>query len=132
MKVWKPKHGESYYYIADDGCIYEETWTGDKEDIYRWETGNCKQTEAECEFKREKAKVETALENFAKEHNEPIEDGKNYRFFIVWAYEEQEIGIRLVIFYKGSNIYFSSKEIAEAAVKEVGEEKVKKYYLGVE
>ena len=33
---------------------------------------------------------------------------------------------------KQNDIYFSSKEIAEQAVKEIGEERIKKYYFEVE
>jgi len=132
-KIWKPESCEPYWFVGDDGEIYKEFWADTMDDIYRWETGNCKQTEAECEFKREKEKVETELENFAKEHNEPIDwgDFRPEKFYINWDYGENEIVFPSNITYKGNDIYYSSKKIAEAAVKAVGEDRVKKYYLEV-
>ena len=134
LKVWKPKNREKYRFITDEGQIDYDFWDNDETDIFRWETGNCKQTEAECEFKREKEKVETELRNFAKEHNEPIDwkDDDQPKYFICWAIFENEITTDKIFYYKHKDIYFSSEKIAEAAVKAIGEDRVKKYYLEVE
>ena len=135
-KVWKPVNGDTYWFIDNSGRIC--SGIRDDDDTvykYRWKTSNCYQTKAECEFEREQAKVEAALKNFAKEHNEPIEWGKcdQFRFFIGWNFYNAQICIKSRDGYlKDKNIYFSSEEIAEAAVRAVGADRVKKYYLEVE
>ena len=133
-KVWKPESCEPYWFVGDDGEIYKEFWSDTMDDIFRWETGNCYQTEAECEFKLEKAKVETELRNFAKEHNEPIDwkDDDQPKYFICWAIFENEITTDKIFYYKHKDIYFSSEKIAYVAVIAIGEDRVKKYYLEVE
>jgi hypothetical protein len=85
------------------------------------------------------------LRDYAKEHNEPIDwrDYSQRKYFIgwdftdkeisiSWDFTDKEISISWYSSFKGSDIYFSSEEIAEAAVKEIGVFDVKKYYLGVE
>lgn len=59
-----------------------------------------------------------------------IYDQEKYYFYYNCTYKRFDIN--LVYGTKGNAIYFSSKEIAEQAVKEIGEERIKKYYFEVE
>jgi len=80
-------------------------------------------------FAIEKAKVIAELKWFAKENNKV---GINWTYCIYYVYENDSI-----ITYNHSNIiksntvYFSSEEIAKAAIKTIGEDRLKKYYFEI-
>lgn len=138
-KVWKPKDGDTYYYIKTNyplltigsvcwgynGCF----------DNLLYEIGNCYRTREETTFALEKQKVITELKRFAQEHNEKIdwnnEDQRKYHLYYTCSSNSIEIGF--VYFRKfGSIIYFTSEEIAQQAIKTIGVDRLKKYYFEVE
>lgn len=132
-KVWVPKVGDYYYFINSDGAIVKYTWLATPYDVYRLKTNKVFQTEEDAEFDREREIVTAELDNYAKEHNKPI-DWKDYgqdKYSLSWDYEVKEIRISTRKTSKGVDVYFSSVEIAKAAVKAVNPDRVKKYYLGV-
>ena len=59
---WKPKEGESYWWLAVEKVVQEWTgnWRNHKDDRLRWELGNCFKTKAEAEQASERIK-ETLL-----------------------------------------------------------------------
>lgn len=134
-KVWKPEINEKYYYVRSDGGIDYSIWNNDKCDNNSYTIGNCFKDKEDAEFVREKLKVIADLKRFAQEHN-TLEinwndiDQEKYYFYYNCTYKRFDIN--LVYGTKGNAIYFSSKEIAEQAVKEIGEERIEKYYFEVE
>ncbi len=133
-KVWAPIVGDLYYFINSDGKISRCILIGTPAENYRLKTNNCKQTKEESEFKRERDIVIAELDNYAEEHNEPIDWGNTdqYKYSIGWDYNFKEIRTYWTVGFKGGGIYFSSEEIAKAAVKAIRPDRVKKYYLKVE
>jgi hypothetical protein len=61
---WKPKEGESYWWLAVEKVVQEWTgnWRNHKDDRLRWELGNCFKTKAEAEQARDKMK-ETLMQS---------------------------------------------------------------------
>ena len=46
---WKPERNQKYYYVCDNGPVYEDVWYGGKcVDDDRFEIGNCFQTKEEA------------------------------------------------------------------------------------
>ncbi len=83
----------------------------------------------------EKLKVEAELRRFAEENNEcefDWEDKKQEKWFIFYNCKEKIINPIYLYDFCICNIYFSSKEIAKQAIDYIGEERLKKYYLGIE
>lgn len=135
-KVWKPKKGEVFYTVYADGSIYELTWLNNADRIKRYEIGNCFKTKNEAEFALEKLKVITELKRYACEYNEEkinwqSTDGK-YNYYIKYDVRSHIVTYDFEKFFKREDIYFTSREIAKAAIKEIGEERLKKYYFEVE
>lgn len=133
-KVWKPEIGDEYFYVKTNGEIGSAGWD-DIVDKDRYAHGDCFRTKEEAKFTVEKLKVIAELKRFAQKHNEEkIDwndiDQEKYYFYYNCTYKRFDIN--LVYGTKGNAIYFSSKEIAEQAVKEIGEERIKKYYFEVE
>lgn len=134
-KVCKPKNNEKYFFISGCGVINSFRWINDSTDNGCYGIGNCFKTEEEAEFALEKAKVETELRRFAEENNEYEIDWKDRRekYFIYYDYIKEIISTSYKFsFRRTSAPFFTSKEIAEQAIKSIGEERLKKYYFGVD
>lgn len=133
-KVWKPKLNDIYYTILNYGIISSSKWNDDAIDNIRYAIGNCFRTQEEAEFEVERLRVTAELKRFAEEHNEPIDwnNSKQSKYYIAFGADDSSICYGFAILVKRNDIYFSSKELAQQAVAEIGEERIKKYYLGIE
>lgn len=130
-KVWKPECGETYFYIGSR--VYISRWLDDDIDRTRYAIGNCFKTQEEAEFASERQRVITELKRFALEHNEEIDwNNKNqYKFNLFYSYCDNSIRVESWHSCRYHGFYFSSEEIAKQAIKEIGEERIKKYYFEV-
>lgn len=132
-KVWKPEIGESYYTLSNEGLIIKVHYNGFFSDENRCLIGNYFKTQQEAEFALERQKVITELKRYALEHNEKEIDwntGKK-NLYIYYSYRIKRIDIDCTITMKENTVYFTSTEIAEAAIKAIGEDRLKKYYFEV-
>lgn len=135
IKVWEPSLGDLYYYINSNGGIkfsYYNTRSIDKRCI-----GNFFKTDEEADHMVEKLKVIRELQDFALEHNnEEIDwhDKEQDKWEI--SYEDSNDGVKPAynIYYRAQafNIFFTSLEIAQEAIKTIGEDRIKKYYFDIE
>lgn len=137
-RVWEPEDREIYYYIDGYSCATEDSWEGLEVDIDRFNIGNAFKTREEAEIALERALVKTELERYALEHNDSEKeawDGNNFHFEIACGYLSKEcICVSTNTGpYRGESItYFTSKEIAEGAIKSVGKDRILKYLFGVD
>lgn len=56
-KPWKPKRGETYWYVEKDGDIWEMEWHSCRymsDHVNRYKLGNCYRTHKEAEANRDK------------------------------------------------------------------------------
>lgn len=135
-KVWKPEVGEKFYTLFGDGSINELTWLNHADIIKRYEIGNCFKTEKEAEFALERQKVITELKRYALEHNEKEIDWYVHgtcKYYVQYDYVNNKLNISHTRYFKNNNLsmYFTSEKIAKAAIKAIGEERIKKYYFEV-
>lgn len=135
IKVWEPSLGDLYYYINSNGGIkfsYYNTRSIDKRCI-----GNYFKTDEEAVHMVEKLKVIKELRDFALEHNDEEIDwvDKDQDKFEI-SYEDSTNVVEPICdnYYRSQafNVYFTSKEIAEEAIKAIGEDRIKKYYFDIE
>ena len=133
IKVWEPSLGDLYYYINSNGDIkfsYYNTRSIDKRCI-----GNFFKTDEEADHMVEKLKIIRELQDFALEHNnEEIDwyDKEQDKWEI--SYKDSNVEPICNNYYRAQtfNIYFASKEIAQEAIKKIGEDRIKKYYFDIE
>lgn len=135
-KVWKPSAGELYYYINSKGDIkfsyYNNRSTKDKRRICN--IGNYFKTEEEADHTMEKLKVIRELQDLSNIKFNMSNFKNNKIYFIAYDFTENRIVplfnniCRSVPF----NIYFTSLEIAQEAIKKIGEDRIKKYYFDIE
>lgn len=134
-KVWKPEVGEFYYWINANGNICNIAWDDNNENCKkRYELGNYFKTRKEAEFALERQKVITELKRYAMEHNEKEIDWNDKdqdKFDLCFYHQSKKILINTHTSYQTTFIYFTSKEIAKAAIKAISEERIKKYYFEV-
>lgn len=134
-KVWKPDYRRKYFYINECGGIMNSKWYDDSIDADRYEIGNYFQTKEAADFALEKLKVEAELRRFAEENNEYEIDWENRnqnKWFIYYDCVMKNIGIVYYTILRTHCVYFSSKEITKQAIDYIGEERLRKYYLGIE
>lgn len=133
-KVWKPDVEEEFYTLFGDGSINKLTWFNNADRIKRYEIGNCFKTEDEAEFALERQKVITELKRYALEHNKKEidwSDKEQDKYFMYYSYISFKIIIDYTTTSKRTTTYFTSREIAEQAIKKIGKERLKKYYFEV-
>lgn len=135
-KAWKPEKDEKYYYSYSYGSIEQDTYHDNNVDTYvhknRYAIGNCFKTREEAEFAIERQKVITELKRYAMEHNEEKIDwnnGKQIKYSLSYQHNKNMILIDCCYSSQCCSIFFTSEEIAIAAIKEIGEERLKKYYF---
>ena len=85
----------------------------------------------------EKLKVIHELEKFAYDNNEEEIDWNNSKqgkYYFYFDYADMSIVIDSYYICQDTpfNVYFTSEEIARKAIETIGEERIKKYYFGVE
>lgn len=132
--VWRPKLGENYWYINeryDVYCVRNNGTTFDKKSLRH---GNCFKTKEEAEFVSEKKRVKEELELYAKYHNDKIDwkDRDQVKAQLYYNYDSNNICIEhSFVLREESATYFSSERIAKNAIKEIGEDRIKKYLFDV-
>lgn len=126
--VWEPGENEHYYFVEAEGKVtqfYNDS-TIDEKIIKHTRVFKTKE---EAEFEVERMRVLRELEKFACEFKYEFELPKSNRY-IYYDYISNELSIGHAA-CGSHDLYFESKEKAKEAIEAVGEERVKKYYLGV-
>ena len=137
IKDWKPKKGDTYYYIGNVGSIFNYDYREDISDEAHLNIGNYFKTKEDAKHMVEKFKVIRELQKFANENNEEKIDWKNFnqcKYKIFYDAEDKDLYVDYSIQCESEpfNIYFTSFKIAKRAIEEIGEDRIKKYYFNVE
>lgn len=131
--VWDLREGDRIYFADAFNNIVGSEWEDDNRFyILKREIGLVTLTREELDFKLESMKVYEELKRFAKDFTD--EEWKRNdidKWFIFYDCELDEINFNANTCWKSDCLYFESVEKAEEAIAAVGEERVKKYYLGV-
>ena len=130
--IYDLKYGDEYFFLTESGIVQGGIWRDDMISLSMLSIGNMFLTEEDAEFAIERLEVIAELKKYAKEFSD--EEWLNQsivKHYIIFDYEDHVINIGYVCFTKVSDIYFESEEKAQEAIEAVGEDRVKKYYLGV-
>lgn len=125
----------AYYYITPCGDITHGFDSMRLYDEQCYKLANYFKTKEEAEFARKKRLIYQQLKDYALGHNTEEIDWNNlsqFRWFIKYDNKCEIIRYCWTRFLNCMNqIYFTSEEIARAAVEEIGEDNIKKYLFGV-
>ncbi|OUP61702.1 hypothetical protein B5F14_01730 [Faecalitalea cylindroides] len=127
--VWDLKDGDEYWHISTINNNNYATWNGNAWDLAIRENGNAFLTYDEAKFELERRKCEAIMLKYGRR----LFKYKQNNFFIKYDHRNDCIGIEywIEIQYQGT-IYFDSEELAQKAIDEIGEERLKKYVFRVE
>lgn len=126
-----PKLEDEYWYISPSGEAYRDVWDDFTAERMILEIGNVFKTREEAEFEVERRKVIAELKKYAEPKDREW-DGDNKHWSIGYKHSRQDLDYCASYYTSYGEFYFESKEKAEVAVKMIGEDRIKKYYLEVE
>jgi hypothetical protein len=125
------KIGDQYFLIDSDGYINCTTYENDNFDINRMKIGNFFRTKGQAEFVVERLKVLAEMRVFAEPFNTKW-DGITPHYYILRDYDDGCIKVDDHFIMRSGEFYFESEERALECIRAVGEDRIKKYYIGVE
>lgn len=125
--VWEPKMGEDYWYVGYAGGVYQLVWESSDMDKKAFCIGNVFNTKEEAEYEAEKLKVLAELKKFSRN----FELHKS-NYCIKYGMGSKKIGVYNNYHYATGELCFASEKDAKDAIEFIGEDRVIKYYLGVE
>lgn len=126
-----PTKDERFWSIDEFAMVYSNIWQDKTDNKDRLAIGNVFQTKEEAEFEIERLKVIYELRQYA-EQRDIVWDSINKYYYIAYGSDSKDIHVFYDSWYSHNDIYFSSEDRAWEAIKAVGEDRVKKYYLCVE
>lgn len=127
--VWDLKYGDRYYYISPNGNVWRNKWDDCTLDSGRRSIGNCFLTKEEAEFEVERRKVEAILLKYGGRRFKNSE--RNY--YLYYDHEDNLIRKTMVDTCQSQGIiFFDDDKVIDQAIKEAGEDNIKKYIFGVD
>lgn len=126
-----PKKGDIVWSISPDGIVYSYEWGDYEYDKKLFHQGHIFLTQEDAIFERERRAVTKELELFKEPKDRPWDTNNNH-YGIYYHFLYNKVLVDSACYGKGTDIYFATREDAEKAIKIVGEDRVKKYYLRVE
>ena len=128
--VWDLTEEDMYYYINLYGEI-DSTFYDCEEDVDIIKCGNAFLTREEAEFEVERRKCESILLKYGTRSMMSLGD-KTKKYYIMYNYNSDKIEI-CIHYYLGlqGTINFKTEELAQKAIDEITEERMKKYVFNV-
>lgn len=125
-KKWRADGHTKYWFLDSQNRIDADMELRQREDNFRYYSHNYFQTKEEAEIYARVLETEMLLKKYADEHNGEFAD---FKYYLFWVGADNELRIDFVpsYSYRTRVIFFSSKEIVQDAIKEIGEERIKKY-----
>lgn len=124
--VWNIEDGDNYYYLDSNGCVCIDTFKNYPIDIRVREIGNMFLSQEEAEFELERRKIEFIIKKYSRFFNKEKDN-----WFIY--YDPSMSGIKIGEDYIAESVYyFETKEAAQKVIDEIGEERLLKYWFGIE
>lgn len=121
--------GDIYYFIITNGEVYSCNWIADEGDLSRREIGNVFLTKEEAQFEQERRKCESIMLKYGRRTFKYEDDN----YFIRFDNDDKQAFVEVwrLNQFQGS-IYFDTEELAQKAIDEIGEERLKKYVFRLE
>ena len=132
---WKPNTDDPFYFVESAGDVFKAYFDESSDyDAGRYNTYNCFQTREQAEIESEKILVRRILEDIARRLNKGRKlDYKNTqsKYYIFWSSELDEIRQKDLYWIKIQGVvYCLDENFLNVAIREIGEERLKKYLRG--
>ena len=120
------KDRDKYYCLYSHGYISSNIFEGISGECTR-DMGNAFLTREEAEFERERRKIEAVMRKYSR----PFKY-REYNYYIKCNHDDCMLRINSYEVISSGEPYFESREIAKKVIDEIGEDRLKKYWFGVE
>ena len=130
-EYWMPKKGEIYYTICDTEGINGYKYINDRYDKEKMRGFNFFKTKEEAEFHAKKIQIINHMAKIASIDPADGKDGDARKWYLCYNICDDSVHATWWLSSLAWPILFNTKELAEMAIKEIGEENLKKYYFGV-
>ena len=127
-----PQHSDIYWYMFGTGEIFDGRWVGAKSDVARQTIGNTFRTKEEAKFELERLKVIAELKKFAMSRGAVRKARGDKSVYCLYLAPDDTLFAESDIAYRHPTLYFADESTARKAITAVGEDRVKKYYFGIE
>ena len=129
--VWDLKIGDEYWYITLLGYVEEVSYQSDDEDINIIKAGNAFLTKEEANHEAERRKCEAILLKYGTRNFMSFEYYDD-KYYIMYNNTLENVYVDCCNFMqRQGSIYFKTEELAQKAIEEVGEDRLKKYIFNV-
>lgn len=126
--IWdlKTKDEEEYYRLYHNGAIILCAFSSSIDRLFRY-MGNAFLTKEEAEFELERRKIEAVIRKYSRPFK--YEERNHY---IEYQYDRDMLVISVYHYINMGIPYFESAEIAQKVIEEIGGDRLKKYWFGIE
>ena len=129
-KSWKPKEGDTYFYISGTGKVISDNFMpclpSDNDKVL---FNNAFQTAEEAEYMVEKIKIINKLRELSNTRSIYNQD----KFIIYYNFQENKVSCGEINYMKVTSfeVYFKTREDCQKAIDTIGEDNLKKYYFDI-
>lgn len=121
-KRFKPKMKQVYHSVNSIGGKEQDIWTNHKLDNYRYEVGNCFETEADLDHAEAVRKARVKIEN-STDFEPSWEDEEQEKWVVYYDYQDKELHASSHTFIRDyGQVYYASEEEAEQAIEDLESE----------
>lgn len=128
-KRWRADGHTRYWFLDSQNRIDTDMELRQREDDFRYYSHNYFQTKEEAEIYARVLETEMLLKKYADENNTEFKDFKDVKYYLIWSSIADDFSIDFVEYYacRPRTIFFSSREIVQDAIKEIGLERILEY-----
>ena len=127
--IWDLKEGDTYYHISANFGVLPSVWYNDAPSNLRRNLGTAFLTEKEAEMEFCREVCEPIMMKYGRRTFKP----RHANYIIRFDNDDKQAFVDYwrINQFQGS-IYFDTEELAQKAIDEIGEERLKKYIFRVE
>lgn len=127
---------EMYFFVGEDGMVYEDTDMYTTTDNKRHKIANYSTVKSKMEFKALRDNLLSRMQRWADTHNKEKIDWNNSeqrKYLIYYDYDDNKFYFTYVYYIRDlGQVYFTSKEIANQCLEEFKEELLEFYKFEME
>ena len=130
------EENEVYFYVGDDGKVYEDNDMYTVTDNARYKIANYSMVKSKMEFKALRDNLLSRMQRWADIHNEEKidwNDSEQRKYLIYYDYDDNKFCFTYVYYVRDlGQVYFTSEEIANQCLEEFKEELLEFYKFEME
>lgn len=131
-KRWRANKKGVYWFVDDAGGIMSLSEINSYYDDFRYYFHNYFRTQEEAETYARVLETEMLLKKYANEHNGEFRDNVKYYLYLadksdLWGGHVKVQGVHTNLCLRPRQVWFSSMDITQNAINEIGQKRIKEY-----